>query len=338
MPTVDPHTFEMGVHRVSYSETKTQPCVEISTDSGAKLSCSTSAPLLGRIAPVLAGDLAVGDEIAVQVDDGFGYATVESVSQLGDRKVRHITCGNQYFLAGCGNGKYILHHNIKANRETGKDLYGLQQNIMDMAGSGPVHGGGVDATSNTRGAMQANGSWYNIPGNGPNPSAQPGAWNGQLIDPTYSGEAAPAAPGTSAPNPWGSVGGVGNYSPPNFSSSMPPPMPAHAPSGNPTAGSGVVNWVDNHMGNFYDENSGKVNKLNTALGALGMITGLPIQRGAMAVSKSHLMNGSGGDWARTQMQQQYDRSNPQQREQFINSTAEKYKTTPDNVRQIIGRP
>lgn len=351
MQTVNPEGFEPTEHEVTYSETKPQPCVEIITESGATLKCSTSAPILTSEGEQCDAAQLLGRFIPYKDGDKYEYTLVSEVRDIGEQLVQHITCGNQYFLAGGGNGLYLLHHNVKMQVDGARQnaIMRMDDNNNQFLQESNGFGGGA-----TRGAMQANGTWDAAHGGtASNPATQWGqnmqdntqqsnsGWNGQLIDPSYSGQAAPSAPGTAAANLWGSVGGVGNYTPPNFGENMPPPMPTQAPSGSPSggssAGSGVVNWIDNHAGNFYDENSGKVNKLNTTLGALSMITGLPIQRGAMALSKSHLMNGSGGDWARTQMQQQYDRSNPQQQQQFINSTAEKYNTTPENVRGIIGR-
>lgn len=244
MPTVNPETFEMGLHEVTYSTTKEADCVQIITNVGATLKCSLTAPLLGRDGtPVLAGDLAMGDEIAYSENGMFDYAIVVESIDIGKQLVRHITCGDQYFLAGNGNGKYILHHNVKMIPGTGMNLFALHDQLSQMQSFG---GDGYDGP-NTRGAMQEAGVWdrahggtmsdpatqwgQNMMDSGQGPWAGSGGgnagWDGSLYQAPTGSAATPisnaptqnplAAPANNLPaysNDWMSSGmpsGVGSY-------------------------------------------------------------------------------------------------------------------------------
>ncbi len=113
MQVVDPLSFELSEGEVSYSETKTMPCVRVTTSSGIELECSTTAPIANRAGEqVLAPDL-MGHDVPVMDHGMNGYDKVVSVEPIGDREVRHITVENNFFPAGKEKGRYLLHHNIK---------------------------------------------------------------------------------------------------------------------------------------------------------------------------------------------------------------------------------
>lgn len=113
MEVIDPVSYKKSEGRVSYSTTKIMPCVRITTETGVVLDCSTTAPIADErgnqvLAPELKGKL-----IPVSNDGEFYLDRVESVEDIGEREVRHITVENNFFLAGKEAGKYIFHHNIK---------------------------------------------------------------------------------------------------------------------------------------------------------------------------------------------------------------------------------
>jgi hypothetical protein len=113
MITIDPRNMIKGVDVVTYAETKPQPCVRIRTESGIELECSTTAPIAdSKGNQVLAPNL---KDVAILVmdNDEPRVEFVVDVEDIGNRLVRHITCGNKFFLAGKVKGRYILHHNVK---------------------------------------------------------------------------------------------------------------------------------------------------------------------------------------------------------------------------------
>jgi hypothetical protein len=121
MITIDPRNMVKGIDVVTYAETKPMPCVRIRTESGIELECSTTAPIAdSKGNQVLAPNLK-GVAILVMDNDEPRVEFVVDVEDIGNRLVRHITCGNKFFLAGKERGRYILHHNIKS---TG---YGLRE-------------------------------------------------------------------------------------------------------------------------------------------------------------------------------------------------------------------
>lgn len=112
MALADESTLAPRTGTVSYAEPKMQPCVEIITASGARLRCSTSAPIPTPRGLVLAPHLA-GRQVAVMDGDGTRWEAVHLVRAIGQRMVQHITVGNACFWAGAEQGRYILHHNVK---------------------------------------------------------------------------------------------------------------------------------------------------------------------------------------------------------------------------------
>ena len=114
MEVIDPVSYKKSEGKVSYSTTKIMPCVRITTETGVVLDCSTTAPIADEhgnqvLAPRLKGKL-----IPVSNDGEFYLDRVESVEDIGEREVRHITVENNFFLAGKEAGKYVFHHNMKA--------------------------------------------------------------------------------------------------------------------------------------------------------------------------------------------------------------------------------
>jgi hypothetical protein len=89
------------------------PCVRIRTESGIELECSTTAPIAdSKGNQVLAPNLK-GVAILVMDDEEPRVEFVVDIEDIGNRLVRHITCGNKFFLAGKTKGRYVLHHNMK---------------------------------------------------------------------------------------------------------------------------------------------------------------------------------------------------------------------------------
>lgn len=113
MLTTDAVTFEEGADEVTYSKPELQPCVEITTESGIQLQCSTSAPIADKDGnQVKAPDLL--DVVIPVYDHGERrFEKVVSVEKIGLRTVQKITCGNKFFKAGKESGRYVLHHNVK---------------------------------------------------------------------------------------------------------------------------------------------------------------------------------------------------------------------------------
>ncbi len=355
MPTVNPHTFEMTKHVVSYSETKLQPCLVITTESGAELKCSESAPLLGTDSiPILAKDVKVGTKLAVYIDGMFDFSTVASVEHAGNFNVQHITCGNQYFLAGNGNGKYILHHNVKFAGPEYVNLYAMMDELNNRFGWSQNSGGGVSTSANTRGAMQANGTWDTAHGGtAGDPATAWGnsqtGWNGSLTEPAagWNGsllgeQQANAIGGTAsnaAVNPWANLPAPTSYSNLNM-----PSAGAQMPTTTSDTSSlldKAANLVDNNLlGNMYDENSNSWNGANVGWGILTALTGIPFDTMARKVAMDSLMKNNGGigaDYARTQTQQAYDRSPPDKQASMLDGLAKTYGMTVEQVRALIGR-
>lgn len=345
MPTVNAESLGATEHEVTYSETKLQPCVEIITESGATLKCSTSAPILTREGePCDAGRL-LGRSVPVKNGDRYSDTLVTEVRDIGKRLVQHITCGNQYFLAGSGNGLYLLHHNMKYSG-LGTDLYALSDEIAATAGQG---------TNNSFNTGPTAGSAY---GGNRVPSYaqthQDSAPLGQGLIDAY-GEA-PAPMGQQDPQSWMSKPfiGTGQSSLPAYDNSWysPTPPAQGQPVGSPAKGQydGVggfirktANTIDNKvLGNIYDENTGHLNTGNiAALAARVLVPGAGIAEAVFnKYSQGQVMNGNHGigtDHARTQMQQHYDRSTPVQQQGYVSDLARKYNMQPEQVLQIIGR-
>lgn len=103
----DPVTLEARSGTVSYSAAKMQPCVEIVTQSGKMLRCSTSAPIPTLASGLLLAPDIKGEHIAIH-DGSARWDRVVSVKPIGDHLVHHITCEN-----GCFWADGVGHHNLK---------------------------------------------------------------------------------------------------------------------------------------------------------------------------------------------------------------------------------
>ncbi len=113
MTVIDPVSHELGTGLVSYATAKKQPCVEIETTSGIVLRCSKSAPLALADGSQILAKFALNNSIQVMNNGVVGVEEVIRVDELGIQPVMHITCENNFFMAGTTEGKYILHHNLK---------------------------------------------------------------------------------------------------------------------------------------------------------------------------------------------------------------------------------
>lgn len=361
MVVVDPVTRKASTGKVSYSETKLMPCVRIITESGIILECSTTAPIADELGnQVLAPDLL--NKLIPVVDNGAHYLDrVASIEDIGEKEVRHITVENNFFLAGKEKGRYIYHHNVKMAPGTGVDLIGMMASLNDQFGWSTASNFMDSSSPNTRGAMQANGTWDTAHGGtASNPAtawgaAQQGGSNytptGQGLVDAFGGSTLPTGNAATAPNPWAQPGAVDSWNP-NMSWMTPSPadFSGYGPQLNAppqlqigeqgSTGGGILNWLDNNLaGNLYDENSGTWNKGNILGSVASAVTGIPINEGVLRMGTNNLIQGGGfgSDYARAQLQQQYDRSNSQQRSEFIQRTAEQYNTTPEKLLEVIGR-
>lgn len=124
----DPYTNESEIGLVTYSEAKLQPMVVIETASGAKLTCSHSAPipteyddyvdaidLLGQRIPV-----ANIDNLECE-DYSFNWDEVVQVTDIGNGYVQHISVEDRCFWASDDDKLFILHHN-KNNDQVNQQL------------------------------------------------------------------------------------------------------------------------------------------------------------------------------------------------------------------------
>jgi hypothetical protein len=97
---------------VSYSEPKLAECVTFVTDDGVDLSCSTTAPIGTTSGTVLAPDLR-GLRLPADDHGALTRSDVTDVQPIGEQWVQHITCEDDFFLAGNQRGRYVAHHNMK---------------------------------------------------------------------------------------------------------------------------------------------------------------------------------------------------------------------------------
>lgn len=105
------NSLSEAMGEVTYSVTKTAPCVRIVTESGVTLVCSITAPIPTRDGQLtLAPDLA-GKSVAVRVLGEARWESVESVESVGVRAIQHISVNDGCFWAGECAGAQILHHN-----------------------------------------------------------------------------------------------------------------------------------------------------------------------------------------------------------------------------------
>lgn len=94
-----------------------QPCVGIVTESGIRLGVSTATPLTlrdGSTPNVLRG---LGKEVPVVDGNGFRWERIVELVNIGNRRVVHIDADNATFAAGTEQHRFVLTHNIRANKE-----------------------------------------------------------------------------------------------------------------------------------------------------------------------------------------------------------------------------
>lgn len=94
-----------------------QPCVGIVTESGVRLGVSTATPLTlrdGSTPNVLRG---LGEDVPVVDGNGFRWERIVDLVNIGNRRVVHIDADNATFAAGMEQHRFILTHNIRANKE-----------------------------------------------------------------------------------------------------------------------------------------------------------------------------------------------------------------------------
>jgi hypothetical protein len=105
-------TGEHSLARVSMSKTAYAPCYRLTTENGAVLTCSETAPIGTSVGPIKAPET-LGLEVRTLVNGVKSWSKVVEVLPLGSMQVQHITCENNYFFAGDFRGAYIAHHNVK---------------------------------------------------------------------------------------------------------------------------------------------------------------------------------------------------------------------------------
>jgi hypothetical protein len=102
---------------VGYSMLKAARGYRITTESGASLVCSDTAPIPTRDKGLLTPAKLLGEHVAVRWDESgmtsAGWETVSKVEEVGTIQVQHITVGDKCFWSGEKKGAYILHHNMK---------------------------------------------------------------------------------------------------------------------------------------------------------------------------------------------------------------------------------
>jgi len=107
----DPVTLAPRNDRVTYSEPTLQPCVELVTESGIVLRCSTTAPLPTRDHGLVLAPHVAGKRVAVRDGHGERWEEVRRLRSIGLRLVQHISVNDGCFWAGAEPGRCVLHHN-----------------------------------------------------------------------------------------------------------------------------------------------------------------------------------------------------------------------------------
>jgi hypothetical protein len=113
----DEETMETTTGVVSYSTLMEARGYRITTESGASLVCSDTAPVPARGKGLLTPAELLGEQVAVRWDESgsplVNWETVTKVEEVGMIQVQHITVGDRCFWAGEKKAAYILHHNMK---------------------------------------------------------------------------------------------------------------------------------------------------------------------------------------------------------------------------------
>lgn len=112
MNVSDPYDFfDSSLETVSYAEIKIQPCFRITTESGASLVCSSTAPIPTLDNGYMLAPTLLYRKVPVMRSNISNWETVTAVEFVGDREVNHITVGDKCFWAGETGDAFILHHN-----------------------------------------------------------------------------------------------------------------------------------------------------------------------------------------------------------------------------------
>lgn len=134
MQSINAIDFSRDDVTVSFSEAKLRPCVRITTSGGVVLECSIDAPIADDTGDQIEAQNLLGYSVPVWKDGEIEFETVLSVEEIGEKMVQHITCENNFFLAGKEKGKYLLHHNVKY-----VNSYGNRTSRSGWQGSGSIH-------------------------------------------------------------------------------------------------------------------------------------------------------------------------------------------------------
>jgi len=372
MSVIDPVSYRKSTGTVSYSETKLVPCVRITTESGIQLECSRTAPIADATGEqVFAPDL-LNKLVPVEDSGAFYLDRVVEIEDIGEREVRHITVENNFFLAGKEKGRYLFHHNVKMAEGTGVDLYGMMENLNNQFGwntSSSV----FDQGPNTRGAMQANGTWDSAHGGtlgspatqwGRDQQISAGSGNytptGQGLVDAFGGSTLPTDRLGTAPNPWATPGAVDSWNP-DMSKLTPSPVdfsgygpqlnaPPQLQVGQAPSGGGFWDTLKHWgsiaadaviPGNVYLQDEQKWLGSSALVGLTDLLLGAG-GLGSSAWSNmgmSNAISGSGSAGvadARAGARYEYNQLTPAKQAEFLQKAAQAYDTTPEVVKERLG--
>ena len=111
-------SLDTVVGKVIHSGIELQPCVRLTTECGASLVCSTTAPIPTLNNGVMKAPNVIGQMIGVYKNNESSWSKVVSIEDMGEKFVRGIDTGDNSFWAGETEGAYILHHNMRMDRDT----------------------------------------------------------------------------------------------------------------------------------------------------------------------------------------------------------------------------
>ena len=89
-----------------------QSLVTLVSESGIRLTCSTSTPLTLENGDAIFSPYAKGHKLPVMDSNGFRWELITNVIDAGQGEVATIYCENQCYGAGDEEGKYIWTHNV----------------------------------------------------------------------------------------------------------------------------------------------------------------------------------------------------------------------------------
>lgn len=144
MQLADEQTLEPATGKVTYSQPKLKDGYRITTETGASLVYSDTAPIPTYKHGLVVPPKLLGEEVPVRWDEaGQSFPRWEKITKvefLGKIMVQHITVGDRCFWAGEKEGAYILHHNAKnsGGDSTGGDDWPDEYDPL-TAGTGNSH-------------------------------------------------------------------------------------------------------------------------------------------------------------------------------------------------------